>query len=228
MSYTPLTCPCRHIFLTNLYSLRRTSSLTHTYTYTRGRSIKDICSTTYHCCSFIQEVSKRQRNTSVQHILKGLYHETESLADRFPYKLLVLVYFVLLLLSVVRWLALQQNGGSEIPPQLQTLTYTIWLAYQGVCYHWLYVMVHYLSCIVVIQKSFSQIWRTVKECSMCRYPLSVFGGICFFTIVALAIASEILRCNLSTSKWTYNDWSPILGIPLMAVHAAALICQGLY
>lgn len=176
----------------------------------------------------MQKVQRKQRNVSMQNIVKELYHETKSLVKRFPYKPLAFVYILLLFLSIVRWLLVQEAMGSQISTLLQSLTYTIWVAYQGVCYHWLYVMACHLSCIVVIKRSFCQIGQTVKECSMYRYPLSVFCGICIFIIVALAILSEILRCNLSTSKWTYNEWSPLLGYPLMAVHAAALICQGSY
>ena len=168
-----------------------------------------------------------QRNVSMRNVLKDLKHEAKSLLDRYPYKWLTLVYCLLLCLSIIRWLLVSEVMGSQIPTPLQTLTYIIWFTYQGVCYHWLYVMVQYLSCVVVTQRNYSQIWQTVTQCSLHKYPISVCCGIFIFISVALAITSEILRCNLSMSKWTFNNWSLYLGIPLMAVHAAALICQGL-
>ena len=159
---------------------------------------------------------------------KEPWHGAKSLVDQFPSRFLVLIYTCLFSLSFVRWLLVQETMGSQIPPQLQTfITYAIWLAYQGVCYHWLYVMVVYLSCHIVIKRSFSQIWWTVQECSVLNYPNSILFGISFPVLIALAVASEVLRCNLSTSKWAYHDWSVIVGYPLMAIHASALICQGL-
>ena len=155
-------------------------------------------------------------------------HGAKSLVDQFPSRFLVLFYTCLFFLSFVRWLLVQETMGFQIPPQLQSfITYAIWLAYQVVCYHWLYVMVVYLSCRIVIKRSFSQIWWTVQECSVLNYPISILFGVCVNALVVLAVVSEVLRCNLSTSKLVYHDWSVIVGYPLMAVHASALNCQGL-
>lgn len=177
----------------------------------------------------MQEVQRSQTNESVHSIRKEPWQGAKLLVDRFPYRSLVLFYTFLFLLSTVRWILVQGTKGSQTPTLLQTVsTYVIWLAYQVVCYHWLYVMVVYLSCLIVIKRSFFQIWQTVQECSVLNYPKSVLFGIISLAIVALAIVSEVLRCNLSTSKWAYHDWSPVLGYPLMLVHATALTCQGLY
>ena len=177
----------------------------------------------------MQEVQRAQTNESVHNIRKEPWHGAKLLVDRFPYQSLVLFYTFLLSLSIVRLILVQGPKGSQTLTLLQTVsTYVIWLAYQVVCYHWLYVMVFYLSCIIVIQRSFCRIWQTVQECSVLNYPKSVLLGITSLAIVALAIVSEVLRCNLSTSKWAYQDWSPVLGYPLMGVHATALTCQGPY
>lgn len=183
-------------------------------------------------CVFLQEVQGvqgREGNLSAHSSRQEEpWHRAKSLVDQFPSRFLVLSYTCLFLLSFVRWLLVQETMGYQIPPQLQTfITYAVWLAYQGVCYYWLYVMAVYLSCCIVIKRSFCQIWLTVQECSLLNYPISILFGIGVKALVALAVVSEILRCNLSTSKWAYHDWSVIVGYPLMAVHASALICQGL-
>ena len=144
-------------------------------------------------------------------------HGAKLLVDQSPYRLMALFYTILPLLCFVRWLA--------APP---FITYVIWLVYLLVCCHWLYIMESYLSCRIVIERSFCQILRTVLECSFLNYPKSILFGICVNALVVLAVASDILRNNLSSSKWVYHDWSVVLGFPLMAVHASALICQGLY
>ena len=184
----------------------------------------------HHCSSYMQEVQRHQTNVSMHSIRKDpSWQGQKSLVHRFPYQLLVLFFIFLFLLSILRWVLVQGTKGSQTPTLMQTLsTYAIWLAYQVVCYHWLYLMVGYLSCHVVIKRSFLQIWQTVQECSVLKYPKSVLLGSCSVVIVALAVGSEILRCNLSTSKWAYHDWSSLLGYPLMIIHAIALTCQGLY
>ena len=144
-------------------------------------------------------------------------HGAKLLVDQSPYRLMALFFTILLLLCFVRWLA--------APP---FITYGIWLAYLLVCYHWLYIMDNYLSCRIVIKKSFCQIWSTVLECSLLNYPKSILFGIFINALVVLAVAGDILRNNLSSSKWVYHDWSVVLSFPLMAVHASALIWQGLY
>ena len=172
-------------------------------------------------CVFLQEVQ------GVQEVEEPL-HGAKSLVDQFPFRFLVHFYTCLFILSIVRWLLVQETMGSQIPPQLQTfITYAVWLAYQGVCYHWLYVMVVSLSCCNVIKRSFSQIWWMVQECSVLDHPKSILFGIFFRVLIVLAVVSEVLRFNLSTKKWAYHDWSVIVGYPLMVVHASALICQGL-
>ena len=149
--------------------------------------------------------------------LEKALHGAKLLVDQSPYRLMSLFYTILPLLCFVRWL--------EAPP---IITYMIWLVYLLVCCYWLYIMERYLSCRIVIKKSFCQIWCTVLECSFLNYPKSILFGICVNALVVLAVASDILRNNLSSSKWVYQDWSVVLGFPLMAVHASALICQGLY
>lgn len=179
--------------------------------------------------SCMQEVQGNQATVHefAQNIQEQWHEKTKSLVDRFPYRSLVLFYSFLLLLSIVRWLLVQENMSSQNSLWQTLSTYAIWLAYLVVCAYWLYVMMCYLSCIIVIKRSFRRIWQIVSDYSVLEYPASVILGIVFFTAVALAIVSEVLRYNLSTSKWVYgNNWSSMLGIPLVVVHAIALTCQG--
>lgn len=158
-------------------------------------------------------------NVSVDSTRKKALHGAKLLVDQSPYKLMALFYTFLFLLCFVRWLV-----GSQVP----FITYVIWLTYLVACCHWLYIMERYLSCRIIIKRSFYQIWWTVLECSLLEYPKSILFGICLNALVVLAVAGDILRNNLSSSKWVYHDWSVVLGYPLMTVHASALICQGLY
>lgn len=181
----------------------------------------------HHCSSHMQEVQAGQSNVSVHGIRKEPWHTAKSLVDRFPYWSLAFFYFFLILLSIVRWLLLQRDMSSWIPTRLPTLsTYAIWLVYIGVCFHWLYVMKNYFSCMILIKGSFRQIWQTVQERSVLNYPKSILLGFCSFVVLVLAIISEVQRCKYSMSKWANQDWSLLLGILLMGVHAVALICQG--
>ena len=179
----------------------------------------------------LQEVqchgSQANASASASYVQKDQWHDkTTSLVDRFPSRSLVLAYSFLLLLSVVRWLLVSETMGPTTLWQTY-ITYVIWLAYTSVCVHWLYVMIYHLSCYIVIKRSFLRIGQIVKECSVLDYPTSVVLGICFLITVVLAIVSEAMRYNLSTTKWGYNDWSSLLGFPLVVVHAIVLTCQGL-
>ena len=175
---------------------------------------------------YMQQVQGSHAKVSSHNILKEAWQKPQ--VDRFSYQLLVLFFTFLFLPSIVNWLWVQEAIGFQIPTLLQTLsTCTILLAYQVMCYYWLYVMVVYLSCITVIKRSFHQIWQNVQECSVLNFPTSVLLGIISLAIVALAIVSEVLRFNFSTNKWANHDWSPVLAYPLMIVHGIALICQGL-
>ena len=61
--------------------------------------------------------------------------------------------------------------------------------------HWLYIMENYLSCRIIIKRSFCQIWLTVLECSLLNYPKSILLGICIHALVVLAVAGDIL-CDI--------------------------------